>query len=66
MKNLIKNLGHESLWVRTGYAFMFFLYLPSSCLRFRLSFPARRHHEGAALALAYGVRRERIYPFFLH
>ncbi len=24
MKNLIKNLSHESLWVRTGYAFMFF------------------------------------------
>ena len=24
MRNLIKNLGHESLWVRTGYAFMFF------------------------------------------
>ena len=24
MKNFIRGLCHESLWVRTGYAFMFF------------------------------------------
>lgn len=27
MRNLIKNIGHESLWVRTGYAFLLFFVL---------------------------------------
>ena len=27
MKNLVRNLGHESIWVRTGYAFLLFFVL---------------------------------------
>ncbi len=38
MKNLIKNLGHERLWVRTGYAFMFFFTFLALAYAFGLLF----------------------------
>ncbi|RLG51538.1 MAG: hypothetical protein DRO00_07055 [Thermoproteota archaeon] len=65
MKNLIKNLGHERLWVRTGYAFMFFFTFLALAYAFGLLFLPEGIMKELPLP-AYGIRRKRIFPFFLH
>jgi len=76
MKNLIKNLGHESLWVRTGYAFMFFftflalayafgfLFLPEGIMK-ELPLPSLMVFEEKESFLSYFTKTLVYYLFMI-